>query len=68
MPFHEDHATVGSVILLDQAELAQVSDKNKKTRQTPKADAGLFICKAPLKRITNEASNPPSATKKKPPQ
>jgi len=31
-------------LFLARTELAQVRDKNKKTRQTPQADAGLFLC------------------------
>jgi hypothetical protein len=38
------------IFFLDRPELAQVRDKNKKTRQTPKADAGFFsLHKHPLK-------------------
>jgi hypothetical protein len=45
-------------LFVDRTELAQVRDKNKKTRQTPQADAGLFLCKSSHLRITSAANNP----------
>jgi hypothetical protein len=49
-------------LLMARAELAQGSDKNKKTQQTPKADAGFFLCQYPHWRIMSEANNPCSAS------
>jgi hypothetical protein len=38
-------------LFLDRTELALVRDKNKKNRQTPKADAGILTWAVTQKRI-----------------